>query len=108
MNKRDLKDGMIVRTRGIKDEYYEYYILNNKLYLITDDEENIKESFLKISDLNDDLTHKEYKNFDIVKVSYVNESIACKKDFCVNVGGAERGTSEKHFSVVIDTFVKHF
>ena len=32
MNKRDLKDGMIVRTRGIKDEYYEFYILNSQFY----------------------------------------------------------------------------
>ena len=32
MNKRDLKDGMIVRVRGVKDEYHEYYILNSKFY----------------------------------------------------------------------------
>ena len=36
MNKQDLKDGMIVRTRGIKDEYYEFYILkpNFQLYYV--------------------------------------------------------------------------
>lgn len=79
MNKRDLKDGMIVRTRGVKDEYHEYYILNSKFYSKEDCEENkeliVKESFLKISDFNDDLTHKEYKNYDIMKVFYDNKEI---------------------------------
>ena len=35
MNKRDLKDGMIVRTRGIKDEYYEFYILSDSISPVT-------------------------------------------------------------------------
>ena len=60
MNKQDLKDGMIVRTRGVKDEYYEYYILNGKFYSMTYNEEIkdfiIEESFLKMSDFNKNLT----------------------------------------------------
>ena len=72
MNKRDLKDGMIVRTRGIKDEYYEFYILNSKFYSKAS---VIEESSLEMSDFNDDLTHKEYKNYDIMKVFYDNKEI---------------------------------
>ena len=72
MNKRDLKDGMIVRTRGIKDEYYEFYILNSKFYSKAS---VIEEASLEMSDFNDDLTHKEYKNYDIMKVFYDNKEI---------------------------------
>ena len=72
MNKRDLKDGMIVRMRGIKDEYHEFYILNSKFYSKAS---VIEESSLEMSDFNDDLTHKEYKNYDITKVFYDNKEI---------------------------------
>ena len=79
MNKQDLKDGMIVRTRGIKDEYYEFYILNSKFYSKVDSEENkdfiVEASILEMSDFNNDLTHKKYKNYDIIKVFYDNKMI---------------------------------